>query len=204
MNPKLSILIPSIPSRFDKMFNLYNRLLVECKELPIEILCLVDNKIRSIGEKRNDLVQLAKGEYLTILDDDDSFFEGYAVEILKAIESNADVITFNQKCTLDGESFFVNFSLYNECNEPAKFDNEGNYLNIKRLPFHCCVWKSNIAKSETFASVSYGEDWHWCKRLIQKCETECHIDKVLHHYIYNSQTTQASTESNEVWVNPND
>jgi hypothetical protein len=109
MNPKLSILIPSIPSRFEKMQKLYNRLLIECENLPIEILCLIDNKKRSIGEKRDALVQLAKGEYLTILDDDDDFFEGYGNEIIAAIRFDVDVVTFNQKCTLDRESFFVYF-----------------------------------------------------------------------------------------------
>jgi hypothetical protein len=202
MIPKLSILIPSIPSRFEKMQNLYNRLLVECENLPIEILCLVDNKKRSIGEKRDDLVQLAKGDYLTILDDDDNFFEGYAKEILEGIGWGVDVVCFKQEATLDGKSFYVDFSLKYE-NEPAKLDNNENYIDIKRLPFHCCVWKSSIAKSERFASVGYGEDWDWCKRLIPKCKNEYKVNKVLHHYIFNSETTEAPIESNDVWDNPN-
>jgi hypothetical protein len=204
-NIKLSILIPSIPSRFDKMKSLYNRLLIECEKLPIEILCLVDNKKRSIGEKRDALVQIAKGQYLTILDDDDNFFEGYAKEIIDAINLNYyfDIITFTQKATIDGKSFLVDFSLAHKENEELKLNDEGEYSNIKRLPFHCCIWKTSIAQSERFASVNFGEDWDWCKRLIPKCKTEYKINKVLHHYIFNSQTTEASTESNEVWVNPN-
>lgn len=203
-NPKLSILIPSIPSRFEKMQNLYNRLLIECKNLPIEILCLVDNKKRSIGEKRDDLVQLAKGEYLTILDDDDDFFDGfYASKIIEAIKEKKDVITFEQLCSLDGKSFIVDFDLFHKENEPAEIDEFGEYIDIKRLPFHCCVWKTSIAQSERFANVGYGEDWDWCKRLIPKCKTQTKIDFILHRYIFNSQTTEAPTESNEVWVNPN-
>jgi hypothetical protein len=203
MNPKLSILIPSIPSRFEKMQNLYNRLLIECEKLPIEILCLVDNKMRSIGEKRDALVQLAKGDYLTILDDDDDFFEGYAKEIIAATSFDVDVITFNQKCTLDGKSFYVDFNLYYEKNEPAKQNKYENYIDIKRQPFHCCVWRTSIAQSERFANVGYSEDWHWCKRLIPKCKTQHKINKVLHHYIFNSETTEAPTETNNIWVNPN-
>jgi hypothetical protein len=202
MTPKLSILIPSIPSRFEKMQNLYNRLLIECENLPIEILCLVDNKKRSIGEKRDALVQLAKGDYLTILDDDDDFFEGYAKEILEGISWNVDVICFKQKSTLDGKSFYVDFSLTNK-NETAQLDDNENYVDIKRLPFHCCVWRTKIAQSERFSNVSYGEDWDWCKRLIPKCKNEYKVNKVLHHYIFNSETTEAPTESNKVWVNPN-
>lgn len=204
MNPKLSILIPSIPSRFEKMQNLYNRLLIECENLPIEVLCLVDNKNRSIGDKRDALVQLAKGEYLTILDDDDDFFEGYAKQILYAMFWQPDVITFNQKCTLDGKSFYVDFSLYHKENEPANKNKKGDYIDIKRLPFHCCVWKTKLAQSQRFASVGYGEDWDWCKRLISISTSQHKIKKVLHHYIYNSKTTEAPTETNNIWVNPNE
>ena len=185
------------------MQNLYNRLLIECENLPIEILCLVDNKKRSIGEKRDALVQLAKGDYLTILDDDDDFFEGYANEILEGIGWGVDVVCFKQEATLDGKSFYVDFSLKYE-NETAQLDDNENYLDIKRLPFHCCVWKTKIAQSERFSSVGYGEDWDWCERLIPKCKNEYKINKVLHHYIFNSQTTEAPTETNKIWVNPNE
>jgi hypothetical protein len=203
MNPKLSILIPSIPSRFEKMQNLYNRLLIECENLPIEIVCLIDNKKRSIGEKRDALVQLAKGDYLTILDDDDDFFKGYAKEIIAAINFDVDVVTFKQKCSLDDGGFYVDFDLFHKVNEVAKKEINFGYIDIKRLPFHCCVWRTSIAQSERFANVGYGEDWDWCKRLIPKCKTQHKINKILHHYIFNSQTTEAPTESNDVWVNPN-
>jgi hypothetical protein len=123
---KLSILIASIPSRFEMMQKLYNKLLKEVGDLPIEILCFIDNKKRSIGKKREALVQLAKGEYVSFIDDDEDYFEGYAQKILEAIESKSDVITFKQKCTINGKSFLVDFSTeYN--NENARFITIGYY-----------------------------------------------------------------------------
>jgi len=130
MKIKLSILIASIPSRFEMMQKLYNKLLIEVGDLPIEILCFIDNKKRSIGKKRESLVQLAKGEYISFIDDDEDYFEGYAQKILEAIESKSDVITFKQKCTINGKSFLVDFSTeYN--NENARFITIAEYNNLE-------------------------------------------------------------------------
>jgi hypothetical protein len=252
MEIKLSILISSIPSRLVMMNNLYNRLLKEVGDLPIEVLCFIDNKKRSVGKKRESLVQLAKGEYLSFIDDDEDFFDGYATKIFEAIQYQTDVITFKQKVSLNGESFLVDFSLENP-NEQTKtiavgkysdshffnlpeqdvsnikyetildndkevivyncFDSiymnksdtqiflntkskrtfltENKYANIKRLPFHVCAWKSEIAKSELFIDINYGEDWDWCKKLLLKTKTEFKINETLHHYIYDDNISEA-------------
>lgn len=57
----LSILIPSIPHRIDKMKRLFERLQEQIGDKNIEVLSFLDNKKRSIGLKRDALVQLARG-----------------------------------------------------------------------------------------------------------------------------------------------
>jgi len=204
VQPKLSILIASIPSRFALATALYNRLQDAAKDLPVEILMFTDNKMRSIGKKRDALVKMANGAYVMCIDDDEDFFEGYIPEILTATEQNPDVITFKQKCTINGKSFMVDFDLNNPVNEAAAQDAQGNYVDIKRRPFHVCAWKAEIAKSEDFADVSYNEDWNWCERLLKKTNTQVKIDKMLHHYIFDDKITEATAETNSVWTNPND
>ena len=200
--PKLSILIPAIPSRFEQAKHLYSRLVYFAGDRPVEILMFMDNKRRSIGEKRDALVRAANGEYLAFLDDDDDFFAHYITELLKGCDSGADVITFKQKCTIDGKSFIVDFDLNHKENEEAKMIND-EYIDIKRRPFHICAWKSEIAKKSKFADVGYGEDWDWCRRLLTRTKTQYKIDEVLHHYVFDSSVTEAPTESNSVWNNPN-
>lgn len=202
MHPTLSILIASIPDRFAMATALYSRLQQAAKGLPVEILMFTDNRVRSIGKKREALVKLATGQYVICLDDDEDFFEGYITDILEATQKNPDVITFKQKCTINGKSFIVDFDINNPVNEEAQFDKAGNYIDIKRRPFHVCAWKAEIAKSEDFADAGYGEDWHWCERLLKQVKTQVKIDKVLHHYIYDDKVTAAPTESNEIWTNP--
>ncbi len=93
---RLSILIPSIPSRFERAIKLYNEILAMCEGLDIEVLMLTDNKKRTIGEKREALKNLSKGKYFMFVDDDDSLLS--IKEIYEATEKDVDVITFWQVC----------------------------------------------------------------------------------------------------------
>ena len=63
---KLSITIPSLPSRLDKFSSLFTKIQ---NQIPngskeIEILSLIDNKNKSVGRKRQALFQLARGDYV--------------------------------------------------------------------------------------------------------------------------------------------
>lgn len=195
---KLSILILSIPSRLKSLEVLMNKLQEQIGDnKSVEILVLLDNKSKSISEKRNDLLASARGLYLCFLDDDDEITDEYISSILEAIQSNSDVdcITFNQWCSLDGEPMNVRFNLGNP-HQGLWRTFDGKLGDILRPPYHMCPWKASIAKSEKFEPV-YGangqsiEDIHWLSRLYPKAKTEYHIDKILHHYIYNSKTTES-------------
>ncbi|SCM92825.1 Uncharacterized protein BWINRASL_01028 [Bacillus mycoides] len=43
----------------------------QAQNKPVEILVLLENKKRTTGEKRNILVEQAKGEYVAFVDDDE-------------------------------------------------------------------------------------------------------------------------------------
>jgi glycosyltransferase involved in cell wall biosynthesis len=191
-NVLFSVLILSIPSRLEKLSKLYAHLSAQSVDLPIEILCLVDNKAMTIGEKRNKMLGCARGKYLAFLDDDDMVSEDYCSSIVEAIRNcpEADVIPFNQHCTVNGKQFFVDFDLNNP-NEPAILDAYGNYRNIRRKPYHMCVWRSVIAKNTPFPSVSYGEDLAWIMNLCLRCRNQHKIQKVLHYYQYSDQTSES-------------
>lgn len=187
-----SILIPSVPTRLDrlkKQFDFFEPLI---KDKPVEVLAFTDNKKRSVGLKRDALVQIAQGEYLSFVDDDDLAEYHYVDEVLNAIRlhPDADLFTLKMKSTINnGNTFVVDFDLKYE-NQEAKQVN-GVWQNITRKPFHNNIWRSSIAKSERFADASYGEDYHWAKRLHPKVKAYYKIDKVMSHYFYNDKVTEA-------------
>ena len=196
---RLSILIPSIPSRFHKLIETYNYISALSEGKDIEVLAFTDNKKRSIGEKRDALVQISNGDYFMFVDDDDTLLS--IDEIYEACLQDVDVITFKQEClNTDKSTFIVNFGLGYEI-EHNKND-EGYYVDCKRPPFHICAWNKKY-KEFRFPKVNYAEDWGWVKQFIKQAKTEVYIDKVLHKYNFDLSVTEASTESNSEWSNPN-
>lgn len=189
----LSVLVLSIPSRLSNcLIPTYDRLLKQIgDEVCVEVLCLVDNKSMSIGEKRQALLQSARGKWIAFLDDDDAVSEDYIQTCIKTLrESPADVITFEQHCTVNGKQFMVDFRMGNP-HEGLKQNPDGTLGNIKRPPYHMCIWASKIAKNVPFRASSYGEDIDWCVRMYPFVTSETHLDKVLHYYQYDDRTSES-------------
>lgn len=189
----LSVLVLSIPSRLEKcLIPTYNKLLAQIgDETAVEVLTLVDNKSMSIGEKRQSLVQSARGKWIAFLDDDDAVSEDYIQTCLNTIRTKpADVITFEQHCTVNGKEFKVDFRMGNP-HEGLKHNPDGTLGDIKRPPYHMCLWAAKIAKNIPFKPVSYGEDIEWCSRMYPFVSSETHLDKVLHYYRYDDRTSES-------------
>jgi glycosyltransferase involved in cell wall biosynthesis len=75
----LSILICSLPGRIKYLSELLNVLnpQIEGEEIIINI-----DKYKTIGAKRNDLLNASKSDYVCFIDDDDMVSEDYLDEIL--------------------------------------------------------------------------------------------------------------------------
>ena len=194
MRPTLSILIPSLFSRNQLREQLVQKVLLQIGPLSdVEVLVWIDNKKRSIGRKRDDLVQMSSGKFITILDDDDDVSGDYVVELRKAATENptADVIVFDQICQLnDWTPFRVRFGI--EFENQASADGGGK--DITRKPWHLNAWRAELAKSARFPDHSYGEDAEWAAQLWPKVQKQIRIDKVLHYYRWSKDVTEAPKE----------
>lgn len=191
--PLLSILTPSIPSRLPVLATLIQKLECQIGNLPIEHLVLIDNKKRSIGLKRDALVQSCRGSFCAFVDDDDDISLNHCLELVAAIREhpNVDTIVFNQTCLL-GESnpFTVRFGLEYD-NQQARIDKEtGLYVDITRKPFPCCAWRTSLAKKHKFDDSGWDEDHKWCEKLWAEARTQHRIEKSLHIYRFNSKTSE--------------
>lgn len=185
----LSILTPSVWSRMDQCMALKNKIEKQISENDtehkIEHLVLFDNRVMSIGRKREALVQSASGKYVAFVDDDDDISDDYIKEFLVACENDSDVITFNQKAVIDGIPSVVEFRLNNP-DEQWSPDS-----TIKRGVWHVCFCRRELVNGCSFPDNNYGEDFSWIVKSRKNFKTETIVDKVLHEYIFNSQTTLA-------------
>jgi hypothetical protein len=188
MNPILSILTPTIPGREEQVAHLVTKidnLIRERGEESVEHLVLLDNRTRSIGAKRQALVDIARGKYIAFCDDDDGISLDYITKILDAAKSNADVITFRQRVIHNGLESEVHFGINNK-DEPFV---PGKIL--LRAPWHVCAWRRDRVQGCLFTEANYSEDLAWCMQARKRARTAHHIDAVLHTYRHDASTTAA-------------
>jgi hypothetical protein len=183
----LSILIPSIPERLSQLADVINRyqIMIHDYGLNAEILSLVDNKRRSIGQKRNDLMDLAEGEYWVMSDEDDQLTETYFRFITEAINTKADVITYLQSARINNDKATVKFGLKNINQELV------NGETIQRPAWHCCTWRKEAIKEARFAPTNWGEDDLFQRVANELAKTEYHIPEICHVYEHDSHKTAA-------------
>ena len=198
-----SILVPAVPSRLARLEKLMAKLSAQAERKPVEVLALLDNKKRTVGFKRDALVQAALGRYVAFVDDDDDVADDYVDSIISAAcQTTADVIVFKQRCTfvnakciscleIDGPPFVIDHDINNPMEAVHQFE-DGHWRDIKRKPWHHNAWKASLAKSVRFPDTSFGEDGAWCSQLWPLVQSQFKIDKVLHYYQFNGKTTEAS------------
>jgi len=180
---KLSILICTMPHRAEMFCALYNKLKYQilCSEQPMQVQLLWDDDAKlTTGEKRNNLLNQASGDFIVFVDDDDDVDDNYVDEILKVIieNPNIDCIGINGLITFDGNrskpwSISIQHGHWYETDEM--------YL---RTPNHISPVRRSIALQAKFPDISYGEDMEYSKRILPMCKIEVCIDKPLYHYKY--------------------
>lgn len=185
--PLLSVLTPSIPSRRDSLLELIDRMGRQIGNKPVEHLVLTDNKRRTIGAKRQALLEISRGQYVTFVDDDDWVADDYVDALLEAVspeptdeERHPDVVVFPVKVTINGgQEGIVEMSV-------RYAPRNGEALAEYRPPVTCrpphelAVWRRELAIQSRFADTSQGEEFFWAARLWPLVKQEARIDKVLY------------------------
>lgn len=188
---QLSIMIPAV---FDRGYSaIYEQLLSQTNSnQEVEILALFDNRRRSTGKKRQVLLDAAQGRFVTCLDDDDGVSDDYIASVLAAIHDKpeSDVIVFNSRSSLNGEDpFIVRTGVEYENEQCHKDPEDKHWQDIKRQPWHWCVWNRRLAMKAEFPDGYIDDDWYWLRQMIPHVKVQTRIDKVLHFYQHNSKTS---------------
>ena len=196
----LSILTPTIPGREKQLQALQWKIEEQIQALPthiedrssalrtsgqVEHLILSDNRTRSIGAKRQALLDIARGQYIAFVDDDDDIADTYVAELLASAASGADVITFQQHAVYNGLESTVHFRLG---------QGDGAFIPggiTQRDAWHVCAWKRDTVAGCQFLETNYGEDRVWSLQARKRAKTTYHIPKILHFYRHDRDLTAA-------------
>jgi len=180
MNKRLSILTVTLNQRLPVFQNLARILKAQSND-SVEMLAVCDNGERSIGAKRNDLLEAAKGDYVVFVDDDDMVSPFYVFGILEAIKSNPDCCGIEGIITQHkiGPKKFIHSLRYQDWFE----ENDIYY----RCPNHLNPIKREIALDVRFPDAYYAEDKAFSYGLQGKLKTETYIQGPIYYY-YPSST----------------
>lgn len=188
---KLSILVPTVPSRIKYFYpRIMKQLITQTRNRnDVELIAFFDNKKRTIGKKRQEMLQLAQGEYTIFIDDDDRISDDFVEEIMKSLYANpdCDCVVYDSFCSVNGQPGYV-------CKYGIEFDyhilNDGTPQKEWRgKPAHTMVYKSTISKKHHYSDLNNGEDFDWVKRACLDIKNQARINKVLYYYDANYNTT---------------
>ncbi len=178
----LSICICSIFTRA----NFLDRLLAVLRpqlSQRVELLLAIDAGQVSIGQKRQRLLEQARGEFVVFIDDDDLVSPDYVRQILTAIYRNptADAITYLSRRFCDG-AFEANcsYSLRNASNEGSVVID--GFKTYTRWPYHVTPIRRTIALQVGFTNQDFLEDTVFAQRLRPLLHSEEHIQAYLYEY----------------------
>lgn len=187
-----SVLVLSIPERVERFLAPLLRSLEGQIERPgeVEVLCLVDNRLRSIGEKRNHLLRMAAGGYCAFVDDDDRVADDYVASILEAVRAQPD---------RDVYCFDVWVNGYHRlgytppegmlCRYGVEFDDRNLPEMFTRRPNHLMVHRTALARRVRFPHVDHGEDGKWAEAMAKHVRKQGRIEKVLYYYDFDIETS---------------
>jgi hypothetical protein len=176
-----SVLIPTIPGREASLQSLLaslrETLARVAPHLRVEYCIAFDNREKSIGRKRQDLLQGAKGKYMAFIDDDDAITDAYIEDLRDTISGSFHVMRLRGQI----QQFTFTHSLENTLS--GMMASGEVFL---RPPNHLNPMLTDVAKLVPFGDAVRGEDLDWTIRLAKRgfLEREFRSDPSRIHYIY--------------------
>lgn len=175
---RLSILICHLKSRAESLTALLDCITDQIMfPEDIEILVEGDTGEMTTGAKRNILLEKACGNYVAFIDDDDLVTADYVSSVLKAVETEPDVVGIIGKmyCSNGKDGTFTHSIQHKDW-----VNKEGGiYL---RPPNHLNPVRRVHAIATKFPDKSFAEDQDYSMRLLPMLKTEVMVDHPIYLY----------------------
>lgn len=198
LNILLSIGIVSLASRrpsLDFLLADLNSQINALKYSPmsVEIITEIDNGEAPTGEKRNRVLNRAKGRYISFIDDDDRVSANYCRLILDRIANvlpRADCIGIQGTMTTDGRD--PRRWRHSRQNGLVWREEHGVYL---RPPTHVNPVLLDLAKLAGFPDIRHGEDKEYSERLYPMLSVEYRIAEDIYYYDFRTRKPEGEPAS---------
>jgi glycosyltransferase involved in cell wall biosynthesis len=147
-------------------------------ERDVELIRFLDNRELTTGAKRNELVEKARGMYISFVDDDDDVSDEYVRLLYQGAQQGKDCLSLEGIITVNG-------------NNPQQFIHSLRYTNYTkwhdvyhRPPNHLNVIKKDLIAAFKFPEKNFGEDFDWSMEVCRAgvLKTEVLVEKPLYFY----------------------
>lgn len=186
---KWTIGIPSVPARRILRMRVLELIEEQIEGYDdIEVLVLEDNRKRDLGPKRQAIIDIAQGEYINFIDDDDIIADNY-IEALYPLLDGVDCVGFTGQISIEQGPWQNVF--YSKNNG---WDNEPN--GYYRPTQHLTPVKTELVRQIPYTGHNH-EDHEWATRMKQAglLKTENVTPEVLYYYYATSKFNRVG-----VWV----
>lgn len=183
--PIWTIMIPTTVDRDELYESLIAELVAQIAEQrielnkDIEIVSIRDNKEISVGFKRQQLLEMAKGIWVSGFDSDDFPHPDYIHDIWNILytKPNIDHVGFIEDCDIDGQKSKSIFSIKHKSWD----EHEEGYDQVR-----CANPKSVIRRTKAlqvgYKDMRWGEDRIFSEAVTPLLESEVFIEKPLYYY----------------------
>ena len=173
---RYQLLIPTVPHRHEKLCNLLG--VLDSQMLPgVGALIYRDNLRVSYREKLQALSNSATGDYVSVIQDDDSVAPDYLERVLEALESNPDQVGFRVRHTEDGrKSEVIHSKLHWRGHKELHGVHYRDFMYFNPM-------RRVMFQAVEFRGDACDDDWTDDQRALGVVETEVFIDDEIFYYI---------------------
>jgi glycosyltransferase involved in cell wall biosynthesis len=162
--------------------SLYGQIAYYHMQDQVEVLTLVDNKEQTTGAKRNALLEMAKGEYIDFIDDDDEIKDNYLPLVMMGVNSGSDVVGMRLIHYQEGKIYgYTTHSI--RFKEWKNIPGENGIWTFQRCPNHLNPVRRELALKAGFPDLTIGEDRDYSYRLRPLLKTEYMIEEPIYFYM---------------------
>lgn len=194
---KFAILIASLHERKHLLDRLLKVLYKQINDLgkgnEIQVIVNLDNRQKTTGRKRNELLEEARirgAQYIAFIDDDDAVGATYVRRNMEGIRGGFDC------CSLMGQIYFhgkPGKPFHHSIQYDHWYEDSRTYF---RNPNHLNCIKLSCLESIQFQEKNFGEDAHYSID-IQKAgvlKSEYNIEDMIYHYFCGKRDLKMETE----------
>ena len=181
MSPLLAILIPTLTERQQLLDRLVAELDKQRVGKNVILIIAEDERQKTTGQKRNELVQTAidnNADYISFADDDDMVSHTYIQRGIETMESGVDCGELWGNYYEKGK-LIKPFHHYLGCTHAL---DDGHKFH--RFPNHLNFMKLELVKDFKFQNKVFGEDMTWAEEIMKAgvLKTMHRITEIIYHY----------------------